>query len=81
MLFQKIKFQIAISSYKRISSRIGDNQLETNSVSLLLLEFDFEHEVFDKLLLAILKHLDRVSLDNINHKEILELIDNTIPRR
>nr|WP_232165243.1 hypothetical protein [Staphylococcus gallinarum] len=81
MLFLKIKFQIAISSYKRISIRIGDNQLATNSVSLLLLESDFEHEVFDKLLLAILKHLDRVSLDNINHKEILELIDNTIPGR
>lgn len=69
MLYQAIR---------EISRRIGDNQLETNSVSLLLLEFDFEHEVFDKLLLAILKHLDRVSLDNINHKEILELIDITI---
>lgn len=69
MLYQAIR---------EISRRIGDNQLETNSVSLLLLEFDFEHEVFDKLLLAILKHLDRVSLDNINHKETLELIDITI---
>ncbi len=70
MLYQAIR---------EILRRIGDNQLETNSVSLLLLEFDFEHEVFDKLFLAILKYLDRVSLDNISHKEILELIDNTIP--
>ncbi|HCD7850125.1 TPA: hypothetical protein ND557_001278, partial [Staphylococcus aureus] len=38
-----------------------------------------EHEVFDKLYLAILKYLNTVSIENINHIDLLNLIDNTIP--
>lgn len=43
------------------------------------MDFDFEHEVFDKLYLAILKYLNTVSIENINHIDLLNLIDNTIP--
>ncbi|CDM15018.1 hypothetical protein SEB_p102493 (plasmid) [Staphylococcus epidermidis PM221] len=32
-----------------------------------MLDFDFEHEVFDKLYLAILNYLNTVSTDDINH--------------
>ncbi|MFB2198619.1 hypothetical protein ACEY4L_03495 [Staphylococcus aureus] len=64
---------------RELADKIGDNQLETNSISLLLLDFDFEHEVFDKLYLAILKYLNTVSIENINHIDLLNLIDNTIP--
>jgi hypothetical protein len=44
-----------------------------------LLDFDFEHDVFDKLYLAILKYLNTVSIEDINHSELLDLIANTIP--
>jgi len=79
MLGNKESFRLLYQAISELSVRIGDNQLETNSVSLLLLDFDFEHEVFDKLMLAIMKYLGNVSLDDINHKELLELIDQTIP--
>ncbi|MDQ7131096.1 hypothetical protein [Mammaliicoccus sciuri] len=79
MLENKECFRLLYQAISELSVRIGDNQLETNSVSLLLLDFDFEHEVFDKLMLAIMKYLGNVSLDDINHRELLELIDQTIP--
>ncbi len=50
----------------------GGSSLKTNSVSLLLLDFDFEHEVFDELYLAILKYLNTVSIENISHSELFE---------
>lgn len=79
MLKDKESFRLLYQAISEIADRIGDNQLETVSVSLLLLDFDFEHETFDKLLLALLKYLDKVGLDHIKHKEILDLIDHTIP--
>ncbi|MDT0707960.1 hypothetical protein ACM3BL_06950 [Mammaliicoccus sciuri] len=79
MLENKESFRLLYQAISELSVRIGDNQLETNSVSLLLLDFDFEHEVFDKIMLAIMKYLGNVSLDDINHRELLELIDQTIP--
>ncbi|PTF85363.1 hypothetical protein [Staphylococcus chromogenes] len=79
MLKEKESFRLLYQAIKELSVRISENQLETNSVSLLLLDFDFEHQVFDDLFLSILKYLDKVSLDDISHKELLTLIDNTIP--
>lgn len=79
MLENKESFKLLYQSIRELADRMGDNQLETNSVSLLLLEFDFEHDVFDKLFLAILKYLNKINLEEINYNEILELIDNTIP--
>lgn len=79
MLKDKESFRLLYQAISEIADRIGDNQLETVSVSLLLLDFDFEHETFDQLFLALLKYLDKVGLDHIKHKEILDLIDNTIP--
>lgn len=55
MLKEKESFRLLYQAIREIADKIGDNQLETNSVSLLLLDFDFEHEVFDELHLAILK--------------------------
>lgn len=75
MLENKESFRLLYQAISELSVRIGDNQLETNSVSLLLLDFDFEHEVFDKIMLAIMKYLGNVSLDDINHRELLELIE------
>lgn len=47
MLKEKESFRLLYQAIKKLSVRIGENQLETNSVSLLLLDFDFEHQVFD----------------------------------
>ncbi|GGI41575.1 hypothetical protein [Mammaliicoccus stepanovicii] len=79
MLQNKESFRLLYQAIREISDRIGDNQLETNSISLLLLDFDFEHETFEKLFLAILKYLEKTSLDNIYYDDVLNLIDNTIP--
>ncbi|MCS4486731.1 hypothetical protein [Staphylococcus americanisciuri] len=79
MLKEKESFRLLYQAIRELADKIGDNQLETNSVSLLLLDFDFEHEVFDELYLAILKYLNTVRIDDISHRELLDLIDNTIP--
>ncbi|HBE7161139.1 TPA: hypothetical protein KMT92_000217 [Staphylococcus aureus] len=83
MLKEKESFRLLYQAIReiadKIGDKIGDNQLETNSVSLLLLDFDFEHEVFDELYLVILKYLNTVSIENISHSELLNLIENTIP--
>ena len=79
MLNEKERFRLLYQAIRELADKIGDNQLETNSVSLLLLDFDFEHEVFDELYLAILKYLNTVSIENISHSELLNLIENTIP--
>ncbi len=79
MLKEKESFRLLYQAIREIADKIGDNQLETNSVSLLLLDFDFEHEVFDELYLVILKYLNTVSIENISHSELLNLIENTIP--
>lgn len=78
MLKEKESFRLLYQAIRELSDKIGDNQLETNSVSLLL-DFDFEHEVFDKLYVAILKYLNSVSIEDISQSELLDLIDNTIP--
>ncbi|MDO5375843.1 MAG: hypothetical protein Q4F01_06605 [Staphylococcus rostri] len=80
MLKEKESFRLLYQAIKELSIKMGDNQLETNSVSLLLLDFDFEHEAFDKIYLAFLKYLDQVSLDNISHVELLDLIDDSLPK-
>ena len=74
MLKEKESFRLLYQAIREIADKIGGNQLETNSVSLLLLDFDFEHEVFDELHLAILKYLNTVSIENISHSELLNLI-------
>lgn len=51
MLKEKESFRLLYQAIREIADKIGDNQLETNSVSLLLLDFDFEHEVFDDCIL------------------------------
>ena len=79
MLKEKESFRLLYQAIRELADKIGDNQIETNSVSLLLLDFDFEHDVFDKLYLAILKYLNTVSIEDINHSELLDLIANTIP--
>ncbi|HHO1589456.1 TPA: hypothetical protein ACRTZ1_002517, partial [Staphylococcus aureus] len=71
MLNEKESFRLLYQAIRELADKIGDNQLETNSISLLLLDFDFEHEVFDKLYLAILKYLNTVSIENINHIDLL----------
>ncbi|MBG0944732.1 hypothetical protein F6R55_05370 [Staphylococcus aureus] len=78
MLKEKESFRLLYQAIREIADKIGDNQLETNSV-ILLLDFDFEHEVFDELYLVILKYLNTVSIENISHSELLNLIENTIP--
>ena len=80
MLKEKESFRLLYQAIRELADKIGDNQIETNSVSLLLLDFDFEHDVFDKLYLAILKYLNTVSIEDINHSELLDLIANTIPK-
>ncbi|WP_196231852.1 hypothetical protein [Staphylococcus delphini] len=79
MLKDKESARLLYQAIREIADRLGDNQLEAISVSLLLLDFDFEHETFDQLFLALLKYLDKVGSDHIKHKEILDLIDRTIP--
>ncbi|PTG52595.1 hypothetical protein BU679_02360 [Staphylococcus chromogenes] len=78
MLKEKESFRLLYQAIRELSDKIGDNQLETNSVSLLL-DFDFEHEVFDKLYVAILKYLNSVSIEDISQSELLDFIDNTNP--
>lgn len=79
MLTNKESFRLLYRAIRELSDRINDNVLETNSISLLLLDFDFEHDVFDALFLAITKYLDKVKLDDIEYNELLQLIDDTIP--
>ncbi len=43
MLKEKESFRLLYQAIREIADKIGDNQLETNSVSLLLLDFDFGH--------------------------------------
>ncbi|UEX89416.1 hypothetical protein [Staphylococcus ratti] len=80
MLKEKESFRLLYQAIRELANKLGDNQLETNSVSLLLLDFDFEHEVFDNLFIAILKYLKTVRIEDIKHSELLDLIDNTIPK-
>lgn len=42
MLKEKESFRLLYQAIREIADKIGDNQLETNSVSLLLLDFDFK---------------------------------------
>lgn len=79
MLKEKESFRLLYQAIRELANKIGGNQLETNSVSLLLLDFDFEHDVFDKLYSSFLKYLDKVSLDSISHCELVDLIDAALP--
>ncbi|EGQ2919634.1 hypothetical protein EOQ12_08160 [Staphylococcus pseudintermedius] len=78
MLKEKESLRLLYQAIRELANKIGDNQLETNSVSLLL-DFDFEHDVFDKLYSSFLKYLDKVSLDSISHCELVDLIDAALP--
>ncbi|AVQ34486.1 hypothetical protein C7J88_10040 [Staphylococcus muscae] len=79
MLTNKESFRLLYQSIKELSERMNDDPLETNSISLLLLDFDFKHEVFDTLFLAFSRYIDKVKIEDISHGELLNLIDNTIP--
>lgn len=80
MLKEKESFRLLYQAIRELANKLGDNQIETKSISLLLLDFDFEHEVFDNLFIAILKYLKTVRIEDIKHSELLDLIDNTIPK-
>ncbi|UXR78842.1 MULTISPECIES: hypothetical protein [unclassified Staphylococcus] len=79
MLTDNESFRLLYQSIKELSDRINDDPMETNSISLLLLDFDFEHEVFDALFLAFLKYVDKVKIEEVKHDELLNIIDDTIP--
>ncbi|MBU7228098.1 hypothetical protein [Staphylococcus pseudintermedius] len=79
MLKEKESLRLLYQAIRELANKIGDNQLETNSVRLLL-DFDFEHDVFDKLYSSFLKYLDKVNLDNISHCELVDLIDAALPK-
>ncbi|WP_251521782.1 MULTISPECIES: hypothetical protein [Staphylococcus] len=79
MLTNKESFRLLYQSINELSVELGSNQLDTKSISLLFLEFNFEYEVFEKVHIAIIKYIAHRQVEEIKYKDLCSIIDDNIP--
>lgn len=58
---------------------MGQNQIETKSVSLIFLDFDLEYEVFERVFANFIKYVAHKTIEEIKYKDLTRLIDEALP--
>ncbi|ASE37826.1 hypothetical protein [Staphylococcus pettenkoferi] len=69
------EFRLLKQSVTELAAKMGNNQLETYSVSLLFLEMDYGMESFNKIFTAFLRYTSERHSDDMNADDLKVLID------
>lgn len=69
------EFRLLKQSVTELAAKMGNNQLETYSVSLLFLEMEYGIESFDKIFAAFLRYTSERHSDDMNTDDLKVLID------
>ncbi|CAM3020042.1 hypothetical protein [Staphylococcus argensis] len=69
------EFRLLKRSVTELAEKMGNNQLETYSVSLLFLEMDYGMESFDKVFTAFLRYTSERHSYDMNAQDLKVIID------
>ena len=79
MLQDKESTRLLYQAISELAEEMGQNQIDTKSVSLLFLDMDLEHEVFERVFGAFVKYLAHRNEEDIEYKDLIALIDQSLP--
>ncbi|MBI5972881.1 MULTISPECIES: hypothetical protein [Staphylococcus] len=79
MLQDKESTRLLYQAISELAEEMGQNQIDTKSVSLLFLDMDLEHEVFERVFGEFVKYLAHRNEEDIEYKDLIALIDQSLP--
>lgn len=71
-------FNLLVQSVSELSSVIGENQIETKSISLLFLQMNYGMHSFEKILTSFSRYVSDESLVEIKYGDLTNIIDSYI---
>ena len=79
MLQNKESTRLLYQTVSELAEQMGQNQIETKSVSLIFLDFDLEYEVFERVFANFIKYVAHKTIEEIKYKDLTRLIDEALP--
>ena len=73
-------FNLLVQSVSELSSVIGENQIETKSISLLFLQMNYGMHSFEKILTSFSRYVSDESLVEIKYGDLTNIIDSYISK-
>ncbi|MCE4966630.1 hypothetical protein BUY00_11260 [Staphylococcus chromogenes] len=80
MLEDKNDIRLLYQSIQELASEMGQNQLNTKTVSLIFLEMDLKYSVFEEVEAKFLKYIAHKNSDEIMYSDLVEIINSALPR-
>ncbi|MDT0738624.1 hypothetical protein RM578_09200 [Staphylococcus haemolyticus] len=79
MLQDKESMKLLYQAISELAEQMGQNQMDTKSVSLIFLDMDLEHEVFERVFINFLKYIAHKKAEDIEYNDLIRLIDDALP--
>lgn len=79
MLQDKESTKLLYQAISELAEQMGQNQMDTKSVSLIFLDMDLEHEVFERVFINFLKYTAHRKAEDIQYNDLIRLIDDALP--
>lgn len=79
MLQDKESTKLHYQAISELAEQMGQNQMDTKSVSLIFLDMDLEHEVFERVFINFLKYIAHKKAEDIQYNDLIRLIDDALP--
>ncbi|UDI77211.1 hypothetical protein HYI43_01070 [Staphylococcus taiwanensis] len=79
MLQDKESTKLLYQAISELAEQMGQNQMDTKSVSLIFLDMDLEHEVFERVFINFLKYIAHKKAEDIQYNDLIRLIDDALP--
>lgn len=79
MLQDKESTKLLYQAISELAEQMGQNQMDTKSVSLIFLDMDLEHEVFERVFVNFLKYIAHRKAEDIEYNDLIRLIDDALP--
>ncbi|MBE7355428.1 hypothetical protein INS17_02645 [Staphylococcus haemolyticus] len=79
MLQDKESTKLLYQAISELAEQMGQNQMDTKSVSLIFLDMDLEHEVFERVFINFLKYIAHKKAEDIEYNDLIRLIDDALP--
>lgn len=78
MLQDKESTKLLYQAISELAEQMGQNQMDTKSVSLIFLDMDLEHEVFERVFINFLKYIAHKKAEDIEYNDLIRLIDDAL---
>ncbi len=80
MLEDKNDIRLLYQSIQELASEMGQNQLNTKTVSLIFLEMDLKYTVFEEVQANFLKYIAHKNSDEIMYSDLVDIINSALPK-